>query len=203
MVLKNRYNFILEEMMLFGKMGTIEIGKKREFIEDVFGEIPFEDILIGERASRYIDLGLAFDYYKKNDTLFNFSLNNDILRIENANKTEGIIVELFSDAELFYEPAEKIFSLILDQGIDLFYNDKLSGDGAGYLYITSNNVKLVFNPYLSKFYKKAQLGYLGASMDCMSQVKSDQVIKITQDNMIVPPFYHELRDFPKGKKVTR
>jgi hypothetical protein len=197
MELGNGLNLCLKDFMLFGRIGNALLGQDRIEIERVFGKNSYEDFLIGERSSRYIEFGLSFDYYKNTDKVFNISLTTDVIKTE-KNQTEGLLKKIFEDYSIFYLPAKEIFTIILENEIDLYFIEELSGNFSNYYYVTSNNVRLLFDPYISEYYNGAQLATIGTDAGCMQQARNHNAIKISFENMIIPPFFDEVYKYPKG-----
>lgn len=198
---KEDLRFSLRNFILQGTLSDIGLGSNRTLVENHLGKVTFEDVpAVGGRHARYVDLNISFDYWIKNDDVFNINITRDTIMLK-KNKTEGILKKMFDDYLLFYQPAKDILKLILENDIKLYYIETLSGELTNYYYVTSNNVKLFFNPFISEFYANAQLSELGADIGCLNQAKQHNAIEITKENFIVPPLFDELEKYPKGKKI--
>jgi hypothetical protein len=198
-----KYNFIFKDLLLYGQLGPIKLGSPKKEVEDVFGNIDCEQMYNGTKLASYDHLNLQF-YYDANNLLINFHLSDDIIVSESTlknRKTLGMIEILFSDFNLFYLPPIKLFSLMFEDKVKIYYLDKLSGEYCNYFYVNSNNVKMFFNPYLSSKIEGASLCYIGADYGSINQAFQNEAIEINSKNLIVPPNFNEIEIYPNGRRI--
>lgn len=174
-------NFRFKDFLLYGNIGSIILGKKKEDVEAILWTFDYYERVHVGFLGYYNDEKPELQFYFNDEgILYNFHLRHDNFyrKLPGFSNTQYFIRQLFSDYSLFLSEPELILETIIDSNIDVFYVDKLSGEFSNYYFVTSNNVKLFFEFSLVKLRIKAGLCYIGCSSDLIESTASYDSIKV-------------------------
>ena len=181
----------LRTFLLKGKIGPLGLGSTRKEVEDVVGifdsyeETPagFLGVFNGDKPN------IQF-YFTYDERLRNFHVSTDVLYYSERKKpkTENLLRMLFSDFHLFYQPPAYYLEQVLNEGIRLFYVEKMSEPefGLGHYYITERNVKFFLSPRLHETIPGATLFYIGCSNNLLEEIAAYEGIEVTTGNIKLP-----------------
>lgn len=179
-------NFRFKDFLLYGNIGTIILGQKKEEVETALWTFDYYERAHVGFLGYYNDEKPELQFYFNDEgRLYNFHLRHDNFyrKLPGFSDTQYFIRQLFSDYPLFLSEPELILETILDNNIDVFYVDKLSGEFSDYYFVTSNNVKIFFAFSLVNLKIKTGLCYIGCSPDLINDNTYYDPIKVEKKNV--------------------
>lgn len=179
-------NFRFKDFLLYGNIGSIILGQNKKEVEAALWTFDYYEPMNVSFLGYYNDdkPDLQF-YFNDEGILYNFHLKHYDYNIKGYgfSSSQFFIRQLFSDYSLFLSEPEVILETILDNNVDVFYVDQLSGEFSNYYFVTSNNVKIFFEFSLANHKIKAGLCYIGCSPDLIESTASYKPIKVEKSGV--------------------